>query len=94
MLCEDVSPHCCDFERALASAGALLYSTRSPDMESAEFIQLKSSWKERLHTREFGMNENWLTDVKWCQPRLTVRVKHLAGSKTLRHATVRELLLA
>jgi len=31
------------------------------------------------------------TDVKWCQPRLVVRVKHLAGSKTLRHATVKRL---
>ena len=29
------------------------------------------------------------TDVKWCQPRLRVRVKHLAGTKMLRHATVR-----
>ena len=26
---------------------------------------------------------------KWCQPKLTVEVKHLAGSKTLRHATVK-----
>jgi len=32
-----------------------------------------------------------LTDVKWCQPKLMERVKHLAGSKTLRHATVRAL---
>jgi hypothetical protein len=28
---------------------------------------------------------------KWCQPKRTVEVKHLAGSKTLRHATVRTL---
>lgn len=30
----------------------------SPDMEAAEVIRLESSWKDRLHTREFGMNEN------------------------------------
>ena len=28
-------------------------------------------------------------DVMWCDPQLTVRVKHLAGSTTLRHATLR-----
>ena len=30
-----------------------------------------------------------LRDVKWCEPKLSVRVKHLAGSPTLRHATVK-----
>jgi len=30
-------------------------------------------------------------DVKWCNPQLTVEVKPLAGSKFLRHATVRGL---
>ena len=30
----------------------------SPDMEPAEIIRIESSWKDRLHTREFGMNEN------------------------------------
>lgn len=30
----------------------------SPDMQPAEIIRLESSWKDRLHTREFGMNEN------------------------------------
>ena len=47
---------------------------------------------ERLTTSWAAFKSSRLTDVKWCQPRLTVRVKHLAGSKTLRHATVRELL--
>ena len=49
---------------------------------------------ERLTTSWAAFKSSRLTDVKWCQPKLTVRVKHLAGSKTLRHATVRELLLA
>ena len=47
----------------------------------AELGRLATSWalfkSSRMH------------DVKWCQPRLTVKVKHLAGSKILRHATVR-----
>lgn len=30
----------------------------SPDMEQAEIIQLENSWKQRLHTREYGLNEN------------------------------------
>jgi hypothetical protein len=30
-------------------------------------------------------------DVKWCHPKLVVEVKHLAGSKLLRHATVKRL---
>ena len=47
---------------------------------------------ERLTTAWSAFKTSRLTDVKWCEPRLMVRVKHLAGSKTLRHATVRELL--
>jgi hypothetical protein len=30
----------------------------SPDMESQDVQRLEASWKDRLHTREFGMNEN------------------------------------
>lgn len=30
----------------------------SPDMEPRDVIQLESAWKVRLHTREFGLNEN------------------------------------
>ena len=44
---------------------------------------------ERLTTSWEAFKSSRLTDVKWCQPQLRVRVKHLAGSKTLRHATVR-----
>jgi hypothetical protein len=32
-----------------------------------------------------------LTDVKWCQPKLMVGVKHLAGSKTLRQCNGKSL---
>jgi hypothetical protein len=44
---------------------------------------------ERLTTSWAALKSSRATDVKWCQPRLVVRVKHLAGSKMLRHATVR-----
>lgn len=30
----------------------------SPDLESSEVIRIEQSWKERLHTREFGLNRN------------------------------------
>ena len=46
---------------------------------------------ERLATSWEAFKSSRTVDVKWCQPTLTVRVKHLAGSKTLRHATVRAL---
>ena len=30
----------------------------SPDMEAADVIVLEAAWKDRLHTREFGLNAN------------------------------------
>ena len=50
------------------------------------FVQL-----ERLAASWEAFKSSRMVDVKWCRPALTVRVKHLAGSKTLRHATVRGL---
>ena len=44
---------------------------------------------ERLATSWAAFKSSRLTDVRWCHPKLTVVVKHLAGSKMLRHATVR-----
>jgi bifunctional non-homologous end joining protein LigD len=46
---------------------------------------------ERLSTAWAAFKSSRLTDVKWCEPKMMVRVKHLAGNKTLRHATVRGL---
>jgi hypothetical protein len=54
---------------------------------STRYVQLV----ERLATSWSAFKTSRLSDVKWCQPKLTVRVKHLAGSKTLRHATVKGL---
>jgi bifunctional non-homologous end joining protein LigD len=47
---------------------------------------------ERLATSWAAFKSSRLMDVKWCHPKLVVEVKHLAGSKTLRHATVRGLV--
>ena len=44
---------------------------------------------ERLATPRAAFKSSRMTDAKWCHPKLTVVVKHLAGSKMLRHATVR-----
>lgn len=30
----------------------------SPDLDQAELVALENSWKERLHTRQFGLNAN------------------------------------
>ena len=50
----------------------------------AELERLATSWASFKGSRS--------DDVKWCRPKLTVEVKHLAGSKTLRHATVKGLV--
>jgi hypothetical protein len=47
----------------------------------SELGRLAVSWSE------FKASRNG--DVTWCQPKLTVKVKHLAGSGKLRHATVK-----
>ena len=46
---------------------------------------------DRLATSWAAFKSSRMNDVKWCHPKLTVEVKHLAGSKFLRHATVRSL---
>ena len=45
---------------------------------------------ERLTTSWAAFKSSRMIDVKWCHPKLVVEVKHLAGSKFLRHATVRD----
>src|SRR6478672_5704189 len=55
--------------------------------ERAEFF----AELERLATSWAAFKSSRLMDVKWCHPKLVVEVKHLAGSKLLRHATVKRL---
>ncbi len=66
-------------------AGAALIALR--DDARREFW----SEVEQLTTTKAAFEFTRLVEVRWCQPKLTVRVKHLAGSKSLRHATVRGL---
>ena len=44
---------------------------------------------ERLATSWAALKTSRMHDVKWCHPKIVVEVKHLAGSKVLRHATVK-----
>ena len=57
--------------------------------ERAQFLgeleRLTTSWAAFKSSRMLDVR---MLDVKWCHPKLVVEVKHLAGSKTLRHATV------
>ena len=62
----------------------------------AAFIALAGDERAQFFTVVDRLTTSWamfkssrLTDVRWCHPKLTVEVKHLAGSKMLRHATVR-----
>jgi ATP-dependent DNA ligase len=62
----------------------------------AAFIALAGDERAQFFTEVDRLTTSWalfkstrLTDVRWCHPKLTVVVKHLAGSKMLRHATVR-----
>ena len=45
---------------------------------------------ERLTTRWAASR---LTSVRWCHPKLTVRVKYLATGKVLRHSTLKRFAL-
>ena len=44
----------------------------------AEMDRFTTSWDVLKNSRT--------NDVKWCHPKLVLEVKHLAGSKLLRHA--------
>ena len=74
---------------AHADSDGLLYA-------GAAFIALGGSERDKFLAEVDRLTTSWaafkssrLIDVKWCRPKLAVRVKHLAGSKSLRHATVR-----
>jgi bifunctional non-homologous end joining protein LigD len=69
----------------LSYAGAAFIALAGEE-RAAFFAEL-----ERLATSWAAFKSSRMQDVKWCHPKLTVEVKHLAGSKTLRHATVKRL---
>ena len=87
-----------DRDRKTGALMALLAHTEGLKYAGTAFITLSGDERkeflgevERLTTSWGAFKSSRSTDVKWCQPGLRVRVKHLAGSKTLRHATVRAL---
>jgi ATP-dependent DNA ligase len=90
-----------DRDRKTGALRALLAHPSSAGLNyaGAAFIALSDDARTefiaevgRLTTSWVAFKSSRLSDVKWCQPKLTVRVKHLAGSKTLRHATVKGLV--
>jgi bifunctional non-homologous end joining protein LigD len=89
-----------DRDRKTGATRALLASPNSAGLSyaGAAFIALGGNARKEFFAEVERLNTSWasfkssrLTDVKWCQPKLTVRVKHLAGSKFLRHASVKAL---
>ena len=87
-----------DRDRKTGALTALLAHSEGLKYAGTAFITLGGDERkeflaevERLTTSWAALKSSRATDVKWCQPRLVVRVKHLAGSKMLRHATVKRL---
>jgi ATP-dependent DNA ligase len=90
-----------DRDRKTGALRALLASTESDGLiyAGAAFIALSGDERkaffaelERLTTSWAAFKSSRPIEVRWCQPKLAVRVKHLAGGKSLRHATVRGLV--
>ena len=87
-----------DRDRKTGALMALLAHSDGLKYAGAAFITLGGEERkeflaevERLTTSWGAFKSTRATDVKWCQSKLVVRVKHLAGSKMLRHATVKGL---
>jgi bifunctional non-homologous end joining protein LigD len=90
-----------DRDRKTGALRALLAYPESDGLNyaGAAFIALRDEARIEFLAELEHLTRSWaafkssrLTETKWCEPKLMVRVKHLAGSKTLRHATVRELV--
>jgi bifunctional non-homologous end joining protein LigD len=90
-----------DQDRKTGALRALLAYPDSGGLNyaGAAFIALSDEARTELLAKLERLPKSWAafkssrpTDVKWYRPKLTVRVKHLAGSKTLRHATVRSIV--
>jgi bifunctional non-homologous end joining protein LigD len=87
-----------DRDRKTGALRALLAHKDSGGLgyAGAAFIALGGNERAQFFAELVRLATSWATfkgmhDVKWCHPKLTVEVKHLAGSKFLRHATVRGL---
>jgi len=89
-----------DRDRKTGALRALLAHPDSGGLNyaGAAFIALADDARTEFLAEVHRLSPSWaafkssrLANAKWCTPKLMVRVKHLAGSKTLRHATVRGL---
>jgi bifunctional non-homologous end joining protein LigD len=87
-----------DRDRKTGALRALLAHKDSAGLSyaGAAFIALGGNERAQFFAELERLATSWATfrgmhDVKWCHPQLAVAVKHLAGSKTLRHATVKRL---
>ena len=74
---------CLGLRKRLRRGGIYCFGDEARTEFLTELARLTTSWAAFKSSR--------LNDAQWCQPKLTVRVKHLAGSKMLRHATVKGL---
>jgi ATP-dependent DNA ligase len=88
-----------DRDRKTGALRALLTHEDSAGLSyaGAAFIALARQERAQFFAELERLATSWaafkgMHDVKWCHPKLTVEVKHLAASKTLRHATVRGLV--
>ena len=87
-----------DRDRKMGALMALLAHSDGLKYTGAAFISLRGDERKEFLAEVGLLTTSWAalkssrgTDVKWCHPKLVVEVKHLAGSKMLRHATVRGL---
>ena len=85
-----------DRDRKTGALRALLAQKDSAGLSyaGAAFIALAGAERVQFFAELERLATSWaafkgMHDVKWCHPKLTVQVEHLAGSKFLRHATVR-----
>jgi bifunctional non-homologous end joining protein LigD len=89
-----------DRDRKTGALRALLAHNDSAGLRyaGAAFIALAGDERTRFFAEVERLTTSWnlfrssrMNDVRWCHPKLAVEVKHLAGSKMLRHATVKRV---
>ena len=89
-----------DRDRKTRAPRALLAKADGNRLEyaGAAFLALAGEAREELASKLNGLTQErpsiaWLRnrDARWVRPELTLRVRHLAGARLLRHATVREI---
>jgi bifunctional non-homologous end joining protein LigD len=87
-----------DRDRKTGALRALLAHKDSAGLSyaGAAFITLSGNERAQFFAELERLATSWATfkgmhDVKWCHPKLVVEVKHLAGCRLLRHATVKRL---